>query len=255
MIIQYKKIDSLNLFELDTENDFANMPPIDCCIYLVDEVFGTTNIYLNNVEIWNNDCDYNLTKDIICKGFKNYFLSKIDIRVADITTLTDVNCIVNAAKCSLQGGGGIDGAIHRAAGPALKLFCSQAYPNGIETGEAVLTPAFKISDNTPIKYIIHTVAPIYEDGMHQEALAMEDCYYNCLDVIHAYDLKTIALCSLGTGIYGNPLKESTEIAFNVVKDQLINNNLNIDKVVFCCFSPEIKAVYDQVLAKLLENNF
>ena len=134
---------------------------------------------------------------------------KWEVQRGDITKL-EVDAIVNAANKSLLGGGGVDGAIHRAAGPELLEACKTL--NGAETGEAKLTPGF----NLPAKYVIHTVGPVYRDGENGEPEKLKACYKNSIKLALENDIQTIAFPAISTGIYRYPLKEATEIAVQTV---------------------------------------
>lgn len=130
----------------------------------------------------------------------------------DITKL-EVDAIVNAANKSLLGGGGVDGAIHRAAGPDLKEACKEL--NGAETGEAKLTPGFDL----PAEYVIHTVGPVYRDGESGEPEKLEACYKNSLKRANEKELKTLAFPAISTGIYGYPLEEASSIAVKTLRKE------------------------------------
>lgn len=159
---------------------------------------------------------------------------EIEIIKGDITELK-VDAIVNAANKSLLGGGGVDGAIHRAAGPELKEACKKL--NGAETGEAKLTEGF----NLPSDYVIHTVGPVYRDGEHGESERLKECYANSLKVASTHKLKSIAFPAISTGIYGYPLEEASKIAIDTVRDE-IDSSSSITKVIFVAFDDKTKQV-------------
>lgn len=151
-----------------------------------------------------------------------------EILQADITTL-DCDVIVNAANCSLLGGGGVDGAIHATAGPELLEECRAL--NGCKTGEAKITKGY----NLPARYVIHTVGPIYK-GSQKDALSLYDCYYNSLEIAKENHLHSIAFPAISTGVYGYPKEAATTIAFEAVKSWF-SDNINYDiHVIFCCYS-------------------
>ena len=165
---------------------------------------------------------------------------------ADITIL-QVDAIVNAANRSLLGGGGVDGAIHRAAGPELLEATKQL--GGAKTGEAKITKGF----NLPAKYVIHAVGPIYRDGNENEAEYLASCYENSLRLADEYQLETLAFSAISTGVYGYPLEEATEIAVATVQN-LIAEMKYVKEVQFVVFDEEIKAIYEAVFRQLEINH-
>lgn len=164
----------------------------------------------------------------------------IEIIQGDITKLK-VDAIVNAANCSLLGGGGVDGAIHRAAGSELLQACIPL--KGCETGHAKITPGFKL----PAKFVIHTPGPVYRDGQHGEPALLESCYKSCLALAEENNCETVAFPAISTGVYGYPWKEATEIAVNTVREYPAQN---VKKVIFCCFSAQMKKIYQEVLQRV-----
>jgi O-acetyl-ADP-ribose deacetylase (regulator of RNase III) len=164
---------------------------------------------------------------------------KMTLLRGDITTLK-VDVIVNAANRTLLGGGGVDGAIHRAAGPELLDACRNL--DGCETGEAKITPGFKL----PARYVIHTVGPVWHGGKNREEELLEKCYQNSLELALKYHLGSIAFPNISTGVYGFPKELAAKIAIGSVMEFLKKRG-PVLKVIFVVFDQENEALYKELL--------
>lgn len=169
----------------------------------------------------------------------NYKKTRIHIVEGDITTM-EVDAIVNAANNTLLGGGGVDGAIHRAGGPIILEQCKKI--GGCPTGEARITTA----GNMPSKYVIHTVGPVYKGGNKNEAKLLYNAYYNSMRLAKEYNLKTIAFPAISTGVYGYPKDEACDIAISAVMD-FIDKEGEIEEVYFVLFSNKDYTLYESKL--------
>ena len=168
--------------------------------------------------------------------------SKIELFQGSITDL-DVDAIVNAANHTLLGGGGVDGAIHRAAGPKLLEECRAL--GGCDTGDAKLTKGYDLK----AKYVIHAVGPIWHGGGEHENEFLESAYRTCFELADEYGIKSIAFPAISAGAYGYPLEPATRIALGITWLALQGNE-KIEKVVFACFEDDVFAMYSRLLTEL-----
>ncbi|RJX23997.1 MAG: O-acetyl-ADP-ribose deacetylase [Desulfobulbus sp.] len=166
--------------------------------------------------------------------------NKIVIIVANITSC-EVDAIVNAANNSLLGGGGVDGAIHAAAGPGLLRECRTL--NGCATGDAKITGGYKL----PARFVIHTVGPVWNGGGADEEALLASCYRRCLEVAAANGVRTIAFPAISTGVYGFPKGPAARIALREIRLGLARSPL-LEKVLLVCFNEETRQAYEEALA-------
>jgi O-acetyl-ADP-ribose deacetylase (regulator of RNase III) len=166
---------------------------------------------------------------------KSFLTGAVVVKVGDITK-ESVDALVNAANGTLMGGGGVDGAIHRAGGPEIKRECEvirrMRYPDGLPTGEAVITTAGKM----PAQHVIHTVGPVYGSGGKDKAELLAACYRNSLSLAAENGLKTIAFPAISTGVYGYPLEEAAKVSSQAIQ-KFLSSNPSLQEVRLVFFSP------------------
>jgi O-acetyl-ADP-ribose deacetylase (regulator of RNase III) len=170
-------------------------------------------------------------------------LDRIAVVEGDITR-QQVEAIVNAANSSLLGGGGVDGAIHRAAGPELLAECRQL--NGCPTGEAKITGGY----NLPAKWVIHTVGPIWQEGNHNEDELLASCYRSSFALVEEYDIRTVAFPSISTGSYGFPMARAARIAVAEVRN-FLEKNTTVEKVVLVCFGQRAHDIHVTAVRQIM----
>jgi O-acetyl-ADP-ribose deacetylase (regulator of RNase III) len=163
--------------------------------------------------------------------------------VAGNITQQRVDAIVNAANTTLLGGGGVDGAIHRAAGPELLAECRTL--GGCATGQAKITRGYKL----PAKWVIHTVGPVWRDGNHNEDELLASCYRSCFALVEQHGIKTVAFPSISTGAYGFPMARAARIAVRETKD-FLERNRPVEKVILVCFGTHALEIHKAALAEI-----
>ena len=167
-------------------------------------------------------------------------MTELHLKTGDIT-LEDVDVIVNAANKSLLGGGGVDGAIHHAAGPQLLDECRRL--GGCETGAAKITAGY----NLKARHVVHTVGPIWQGGQHGEARLLGNCYKNSLTLASESFATSIAFPGISTGIYSYPKREAAEVAVDSVKEWLATNDSSLEHIIFVCFDVPSAKIYQSLL--------
>ncbi len=170
-------------------------------------------------------------------------MKRIEVIEGDITKI-NADAIVNAANESLLGGGGVDGAIHRVAGPELLEECRKL--RGCPPGQARITNGYRL----PARWVIHTVGPVWHGGNSGEPELLAKCYRNCLAFVEPYGLKSIAFPAISTGVYGYPLEQATAIAIAEAR-RFLNSNNTLEKLYFVCFGKNAAEVYQRQLAEMV----
>ena len=169
-------------------------------------------------------------------------LNRLAVIAGDITQQR-VDAVVNAANSSLLGGGGMDGAIHRAAGPELLAECRTL--GGCATGQAKITKGYKL----PARWVIHTVGPVWHDGHHGEDELLASCYRSCFALVESHGIKTVAFPSISTGAYGFPMDRAARIAVREAKN-FLDRNRSVEQVTLVCFGASALEIYKRVLTEI-----
>jgi O-acetyl-ADP-ribose deacetylase len=172
-----------------------------------------------------------------------HWMLRLKILQGDITK-QKVDAIVNAANNSLLGGGGVDGAIHRGAGPELLAECRTL--NGCATGAAKITRGYRL----PAKHVIHTVGPVWQGGAHGEDELLAKCYRSCLELLEAHELRSIAFPAISTGVYGFPIDRAARIALAEIKP-FLERNTTVDRLLLVCFNQEVYDAYWTALQQMV----
>ncbi len=173
-------------------------------------------------------------------GARQIGSARLEVIVADITSLS-VDAIVNAANTSLLGGGGVDGAIHRAAGPELLAECRRLH--GCKTGDAKITRGYRL----PARHVIHAVGPVWHGGSQGEEEALASCYRRAIELCQTHGLASIAFPAISTGVYRFPADRAADIAVSTTVDALVAAPA-VSRIIFCCFSNDSAALHEQALA-------
>ena len=178
---------------------------------------------------------------MVAVAARRFGAAQLEVIVADITTLS-VDAIVNAANTSLLGGGGVDGAIHRAAGPEMLAECRKL--GGCKTGDAKITKGYRL----PAKHVIHAVGPVWNGGAKGEDELLASCYRRAIELYRANELSSIAFPAISTGVYRFPADRAARIAVSTTVDAL--SGASLSRVVFCCFSSESARLHEQAMTAL-----
>jgi O-acetyl-ADP-ribose deacetylase (regulator of RNase III) len=173
-------------------------------------------------------------------GARQIGSARLEVIVADITSLS-VDAIVNAANTSLLGGGGVDGAIHRAAGPELLAECRRLH--GCKTGDAKITRGYRL----PARHVIHAVGPVWHGGSQGEEEALASCYRRAIELCQTHGLASIAFPAISTGVYRFPADRAADIAVSTTVDALVAAPA-VSRIIFCCFSNDSATLHEQALA-------
>jgi O-acetyl-ADP-ribose deacetylase (regulator of RNase III) len=194
---------------------------------------------VKRVEESHDDSSYISSRKAAMNG--EAILNRIEVVEGDITKEA-VDAIVNAANTTLLGGGGVDGAIHRGAGPELLEECRKL--GGCATGQAKITKGYRL----PAKWVIHTVGPVWRDGQHDEDELLASCYRSCLALAEENGIRTIAFPSISTGAYGFPIERAARIAVRETK-KFLEGNASVERVLLVCFGKGARTIYSQSLAE------
>lgn len=198
-------------------------------------------LYIYTIQVTVLKCADIHNQSQIDSGNGDGIMTEIKTVMGDITRINSVEAIVNAANNSLLGGGGVDGAIHRAAGPRLLVECMTL--RGCKTGNAKITGAYRL----PCRYIIHTVGPVWRDGNHGEEELLRSCYTSSLRLAAENGIRTIAFPSISTGVFSYPVQKAAETAVKAVREYVKENPEAFDEILWVLFDERTKKAYDEAL--------